>query len=360
MTEELLHLVIFNNPVKAYLIALAIFMSGIVVLRIFRNIVLHRLKKWAKKTAYTLDDLLVRLVEKKILPILYVGLFYAAVQYLTVNHTVYRIIEIAVLVILTIFVVRLVLTLVRYGFENYWFKKETDSSRRLGQKVLLTSVRVILWAVAGIILLDNLGVKVTALIAGLGISGIVIGFALQAILKDLFNYFVIFFDRPFEIGDFIVIGDYMGTVEHVGLKTTRVTSLGGEQMVFSNTDLTDSRIRNYKKMEKRRVVFSLGVTYDTDSQQLKEIPGIIAEIINGTENTRFDRTHFFSYGDFSLIFEIVYYVMSNDYTVYMNIQQEINFRIKEEFEKRGIEFAYPTQTLYLNPTSAGYKDMSGQ
>jgi small-conductance mechanosensitive channel len=360
MAEELLNRMIFNNPLRAYLIALAIFIGGIVVLRIFRNIVLHRLKKWAETTAHTLDDLLVSLIEKKVLPICYVGLFYLSVRSLTVNPTVYRIIEIAVLVVLTIFVVRLILTLVGYGFENYWFKKETESSRRLGQKVLFTSVRVILWTVAGIILLDNLGVKVSALIAGLGISGIVIGFALQAILKDLFNYFVIFFDRPFEIGDFIIVGDLMGTVEHVGLKTTRVTSLGGEQLVFSNTDLTDSRIRNYKKMQKRRVVFSLGVTYDTDSQQLKEIPEIITEIINDTENTRFDRALFFSYVDFILIFEIVYYVMSNNFNKYMSIQQEINFRIKEEFEKRGIEFAYPTQTLYLNKTPAGLKDMSGQ
>ncbi|UCE78521.1 MAG: mechanosensitive ion channel [Nitrospiraceae bacterium] len=350
MAEELLQRIIFNNPLRAYLIALTIFISGIIVLRIFRTIILRRLKNWAETTAHTLDDLLVSLIEKKVLPICYVGFFYLSVRSLTVNPTVYRIIEIAVLVVLTILVVRLVLTLIRYGFENYWFKRETDSSRRLGQKVLLTSVRVILWTVAIIILLDNLGVKISALIAGLGISGIVIGFALQAILKDLFNYFVIFFDRPFEIGDFIIVGDLMGTVEHVGLKTTRVTSLGGEQLVFSNTDLTDSRIRNYKKMQKRRVVFSLGVTYDTDSQQLKEIPEIITKIIDGIENTRFDRAHFFSYGDFSLIFEIVYYVMSNNYNKYMTIQQEINFRIKEEFDKRGIEFAYPTQTLYLNKT----------
>lgn len=352
MTEELLQRVIFNNPVKAYLIAVAIFISGLVVLRIFRNMILHRLKKWAQMTAHTLDDFLIRITEKKILPIGYLGLFYLSVRSLTISPTIYRIIEIAVLVVLSILVVRLTLTLIRYGFENYWFKREGDASRKLGEKVLLTSVRVILWSVAVIILLDNLGVKVTALIAGLGISGIVIGFALQAILKDLFNYFVIFFDRPFEIGDFIIVGDFMGTVEHVGLKTTRVTSLGGEQLVFSNTDLTDSRLRNYKKMEKRRVVFRLGVTYDTGNEKLKEIPEVIARIIKSIEHTVFDRAHFFSYGDFSLIFEIVYYVMSNEYSIYMNVQQEINLKIKEEFEKRKIEFAYPTQTLYVNTIPA--------
>jgi small-conductance mechanosensitive channel len=139
----------------------------------------------------------------------------------------------------------------------------------------------------------------------------------------------------------------MGSIEHIGIKTTRVKSLGGEQLVFSNTDLTNSRIRNYKKMEKRRVLFSLGVVYQTSTEQVKEIPGIIKQAIESIDDAVFDRAHFASYGDFSLNFETVYYVMSGDYNKYMDIQQEINFQIKEEFEKREIEFAYPTQTLFM-------------
>ena len=142
----------------------------------------------------------------------------------------------------------------------------------------------------------------------------------------------------------------MGTVEYIGIKTTRIRSLGGEQVIFSNTDLTDSLVRNYRLMEKRRVLFRIGVTYQTSLKQLKEIPKIIENIIKGTKDAAFDRAHFFSYGDFSLIFEVVYYVIGPDYNKYMDIQQEINFAIKEEFEKRGIEFAYPTQTLYLQKT----------
>jgi len=167
-------------------------------------------------------------------------------------------------------------------------------------------------------------------------------------LGDLFSYFSILFDRPFEIGDFIIIGDYLGTIEYIGVKTTRVRSLGGEQLIFSNTDLTNSRVRNYKRMEKRRVVFKLGVTYQTPLEKLKAIPGMIEDVIKSVSDTLFDRAHFFSYGDFSLIFEVVYYVIGADYNKYMNIQQEINFAVKKEFEKNKIEFAYPTQTLYLN------------
>jgi small-conductance mechanosensitive channel len=184
-------------------------------------------------------------------------------------------------------------------------------------------------------------------VAGLGIGGIAVALAAQAILGDLFSYFVIFFDRPFEIGDFIIIGDFMGSIEHIGIKTTRIRSLGGEQLVFSNTDLTNSRIRNYKRMEKRRVVFKLGIVYQTTTSQVKEVPGIIKTAIENVQDTVFDRAHFATYGDFSLDFEVVYYVLSGDYNKYMDIQQDINFEIKEEFEKRGIEFAYPTQTLFL-------------
>jgi len=136
-------------------------------------------------------------------------------------------------------------------------------------------------------------------------------------------------------------------VNQLGVKTTRIGSLGGEQIIVSNKDLTDSRVRNYKRMEKRRVLFRLGVTYQTSYEMLKEIPGIIRGIIEGIEDTVFDRAHFSSYGDFSLVFEVVYYVVGNDYNKYMNIQQEINLGIHEEFEKREIEFAYPTQTLFI-------------
>ena len=212
---------------------------------------------------------------------------------------------------------------------------------------ILKITKLIIWGIAIVFFLDNMGFKISAVIAGLGIGGVAIALAAQAVLGDLFSYFAIIFDRPFEAGDFIIIGEYLGTIEHIGIKTTRIRSLGGEQLVFSNTDLTNSRVRNYKRMQKRRVLFKLGVTYQTSSQQLESIPKIIEKIIKSVKNTVFDRAHFSSYGDFNLIFEIVYYVMSADYNKYMDIQQEINYAIKKEFESHAIEFAYPTQTLHV-------------
>lgn len=156
------------------------------------------------------------------------------------------------------------------------------------------------------------------------------------------------FDRPFEVGDFIIIEDLSGTVEYIGLKTTRIRSINGERVVIANKDLINSRIRNYKRMERRRVVFRIGVIYETSLEQLKEIPTIIKNIISQIPEATFDRANFFSYGDFSLVFEIVYFVNDRDYYKYMDIQQEINLRIKEEFERRQIKFAYPTKTVYFS------------
>ena len=185
----------------------------------------------------------------------------------------------------------------------------------------------------------------------LGIGGIAIALAAQAILGDLFSYFVIFFDRPFEVGDFILVGDKVGVVEYTGIKTTRIRALGGEQLVFSNTDLTNSRIHNFKQMERRRVVFKLGVIDQTKAEQLEEVTKIVREVIEQQPDASFDRGHFASYGDFSLNFEFVYYVTGGDYVKYMDTQQAINLEIYRAFEQRGIEFAYPTQTVFVSKTN---------
>lgn len=207
--------------------------------------------------------------------------------------------------------------------------------------------RVAIWTVALLIALQNLGIEITAFIATLGVGGIAVAFALQNILGDVFCSVAILLDKPFVVGDFIIVGDLMGTVEHIGIKTTRLRSLGGEQIVFSNADLIGSRIRNYKRMYERRVLFPFGIVYETSVDKIEEIPGIVRTIIEGLEQTRFDRAHFKEYGDFSLNFEVVYYVLDADYNRYMDIQQRINLELYREFERRDISFAYPTQELIV-------------
>jgi len=347
MFNEIAELSFLNNRVLDYLICVGIFLVSVIVIKIFELIILKKIKKWAKKSVTTLDDFVVSVFEKVVAPFLYFGALYLSVQILALGTVVTKIINIVGIAVLTIVIVRIASALIAYGFEIYSRKAKQGSASDNSLKGILKVIRFVLWSGAVIFFLDNLGFKISAVIAGLGIGGVAIALAAQAVLQDLFSYFSILFDRPFEIGDFIIVGDLLGTIEHIGIKTTRIRSLGGEQLVFSNSDLTNSRVRNYKRMQKRRVVFKLGVVYDTPLKSLKEIPQVIEEVIKSIKNTIFDRAHFSSYGDFNLVFEVVYYVLSSDYNKYMDIQQEINFLIKEEFEKRKIEFAFPTQTIHL-------------
>jgi len=348
MNMDILEQVFFGNRILDYLIAFLTLLLSLLFVKVFVRAIIKRLKKLAKKTTVLFDDFLVTILEKIGLPALYISCFYASAKVLKLPSGADTLINALEMVIITFFAARIVVMIASWGINIYLTKKKQDPTLVRSLDGMLWAIKFLIWALAIIILLDNLGYKVSTLIAGLGIGGIAVAIAAQALLKDFFSYFSIVFDHPFKIGDFIIIGDFMGTVEYIGIKTTRIRSLGGEQVVFSNTDLTDSRVRNYQLMEKRRVLFRLGVTYQASLSQLKEIPKIIEHIIKNTKDTAFDRAHFFSYGDFSLIFEVVYFVLSPDYNKYMDIQQEINFAIKEQFEKRGIDFAYPTQTLYLH------------
>ncbi|HEX5652875.1 MAG TPA: mechanosensitive ion channel family protein [Chitinophagaceae bacterium] len=214
-------------------------------------------------------------------------------------------------------------------------------------KGILLIIRIFLWVVGVVFLLDNLGYNITTLVAGLGIGGIAIALAAQAVLADLFSYLVIFFDKPFETGDFIMVGDKSGVVEYIGIKTTRLRTLGGEQLIMSNTDLTNSRVQNFKRMAKRRVLITIGVTYETCAEKLKNIPSLVQEIVAEQAQVVFDRAHFSGFGDFSLNFEIVYYVLTDDYLQYMDSQQEFCLKLYDRFEQEHIDFAYPTQKILL-------------
>lgn len=347
MIEELMKRVIFHNTVSDYLVSLSILIAGLIMARVLERIIIKRLKAWTARTSTTLDDFFLQVSESKLMPVFYFGVVYLSINTLTMAPSLTRAFDVVIAVLLTFFSARFLVAVINYMIETVWLGKGGELTRKYSIKGLLPVINVMVWGIAITFLLDNLGFKISTVIAGLGIGGVAVALAAQTVLGDMFSYFAILFDRPFKIGDFIIVGDYMGAIEHVGIKTTRIRSLGGEQVVFSNSDLINSRVRNYKKMNQRRVVFSLGVTYQTSLQDLQEIPGIITRIIKNIDLTTFDRAHFFSYGDFSLIFEVVYYVLSSDYNKYMDIQQKINFRIREEFDQRGVEFAYPTQTLYI-------------
>jgi len=226
-----------------------------------------------------------------------------------------------------------------------WLEGATNVPRSAHTLVFFVT-RFVIWIVICLLLLDNLGINVSALIAGLGVGGLAVALAVQNILGDLFCSLSIVLDRPFEVGDFIVVGDLKGEVERIGIKSTRIRSLSGEQIVISNSELTQGRIQNFKRMEQRRVAFKLGVTYQTPSEKLKQIPEMIKNAVDSIKDTRFDRAHFLEFGDSSLNFEVVFFVLKSDFNFYADIHHELNLKLYEKFETEGIEFAYPTRTIY--------------
>ncbi|MFT2007911.1 mechanosensitive ion channel family protein [Pontibacter sp. 13R65] len=337
----------FKNSVQDYLIALAILVIGMVLVRTFKNVFLIRVKRLTSKTKTQLDNFVVESLERFGVPALFISVAYVSLTSLVLPPKLLRALEVGLTIAITILAIRFISTTILLLLQSF-LKSQTHSDEKVKQLGgIMIIINIVIWFIGFIFLFDNMGYDVTTVVAGLGIGGIAVALAAQNILGDLFNYFVIFLDRPFEIGDFIIIDDKLGVVENIGIKTTRIKSLSGEQLVFSNSDLTNSRIHNYKRMQRRRIVFKINVTYQTPHEKLKMIPGLLKSIVLAQNPVEFDRAHFAAYGDSSLDFEVVYFVLSSDYNTYMDVQQAINLSIYEEFTKLGIDFAYPTRTLFV-------------
>jgi small-conductance mechanosensitive channel len=348
ITLEFFTMEFLGNTIEKWLLALVILTVTFLLLWLLRGIAARRLSKFAARTETQWDDVVAKQISQtKILFLLVVGIYVGSLV-LTLSPRFESIVSITLIIALLIqagiWGIVLILSLLE-TYRERALEKDPAAVTTINALGLLS--KIALWSLITLLVLDNLGVNITALVAGLGIGGIAVALAVQNILGDLFASLSIVLDKPFVVGDFLIINEYLGSVEYIGLKTTRLRSLSGEQLVFSNSDLLNSRVRNYGRMFERRVVFSLGVIYQTSREKLKRIPGIIKEAVEAQENTRFDRSHFMKYGDYSLNFETVYYVLSPDYNIYMDIQQAIYFAIHERFEQEGIEFAYPTQTVFV-------------
>ncbi len=342
---------ILGNTLAAYAMAIVVLVVGFLLINGFRALILSSLRRWAKKTQTTLDPRITKILSQSLVRLLYVGNVFLAIGNLNLHPILNQAVRALTVIATTIIGIQLISQLAEYAIRSYLLRKG-DIELEQSFSALMPILRAILWAIGAVFLLDNLGFDISAVVASLGIGGLAIAFAAQGILTDLFSYFSIVLDRPFALGDFIIVGDFIGTVEYIGIKTTRLKSLSGEEIVMANTDLTGSRIRNFKHMKRRRIVFSLGVLYETPKEKLEIIPALIQDIISAQEQVSFDRAHFASYGDFSLNYEIVYYVESSDYALYMDTQQKINLAIFEAFAQRNIEFAYPTNVTYVQGLNA--------
>ncbi|KQC06021.1 MAG: hypothetical protein APR62_08675 [Smithella sp. SDB] len=337
-----------GNTLQSWLCAFITLIITFTTLKIIQRILIRKLSKLAAATDNQIDDLIVSMLKKTKFVIILIASVYLASLTITIKPSIAELWQKFVILMLIFQSGLWTSSGISFTLGKIIQKRsQEDASSKTTISFLGFVSRFVLWIIILLLILDNLGVNITGLVAGLGIGGIAVALAVQNILGDLLASLSIVLDKPFVIGDFIVVDSLSGTIEHIGIKTTRIRSLSGEQLIFSNNDLLKSRIHNYKRMSERRVILNFGVIYQTSVVKLVAIKKIVRDIIEKQENARFDRVHFKEYGDSSLNFEVIYFVMSPDYSTYMDIQESINLEIFRQFGNEGVEFAYPTQTVYV-------------
>jgi len=348
--ENLKAIQVDQNSAYDYLVAFFILIALLAGLKIFQLLILSRLKNLAQKTKGDFDDILVQVFSELKPPIYFFIALYFSTKAIIIAPLVTQIINIFFVITIVYEIIQAAGKIVDYFAKKYLEKTAHSENKKYGTsmiRALKGIIKTSLWIIGILLIFSNLGVNITSFVASLGIGGLAIALALQNVLSDVFSSFSIYFDKPFREGDFIIVGSDMGTVQKIGIKSTRIKTLQGEELVISNRELTTARVQNFKKMESRRVVFTLGIVYGTKAEKLEQIPEIIKKIVDETENVNFDRCHFRDYGDFSLNYEVVFFISSPDYNVYMDLRQKINLAIYKVFEKEKIGFAYPTQTIHL-------------
>ncbi|MBD3319373.1 mechanosensitive ion channel [Candidatus Woesearchaeota archaeon] len=345
---QLLQTPIGGNTVQEYTIALIAFVISLFIFWVFKVLIINRLKKLFEHTKNDVDDLIIAVAGKFGWPLYSIFALWVSFFFIAVPPVATQAVTIAALIIGTYYLVLAANEFINYGIKKWGARDgEGDVVDDTSISILGLFLKAALWIIAILLVISNLGYNISTLIAGLGIGGLAIAFALQKIFEDIFASFSIYFDKPFQTGDYIVVGEDSGIVKHIGIKSTRLQTLQGEELIISNHELTNVRVHNYKRMEERRVVFNLGVTYETKNAKLKKVPSLVEKAIKSEKKATFDRCHFKSFGNFSLNFEVVYRVNSSDYADYMDMNHDINLKIKEFFEKEKIDMAYPTQTVIV-------------
>lgn len=329
------------------LIALGIAAAVFLVLLSLREIVVRRLAKRAEKSPNGFDDLVVSLGRRAQIVVIAVAALYAGSLYVTLTPRQEQILRAAAEIAVFLQVALWASVAIDFWLARQRRRMDHDPTSVALAGVLRFVAKLTLWTLLLLMALDNVGVNVTALITGLGVGGIAVALALQNVLGDLLASLSIVLDKPFVLGDAITVDTLTGTVESIGLKTTRLRAVSGEQLVFANSDLLKSRIRNWKRLAERRVVLAFGVPYDTPPDVIEHIPGMVRALVEAQELTRFERAHFKGFGASSLDFEAIYWILTPDYGLYMDRQQAVNLGLLRAFEREGIDFASGSQTVLL-------------
>jgi small-conductance mechanosensitive channel len=360
-TERIMAYRLFGNPMGEILTTLVVILIGLALVRLFQVFIIKRLRKIFEATATTWDDLLVNVLETNVVPSLYVIVIWLGLRDFSLRPSVRSLLQSLATVVITLMFIRIVLSVVNHSIRSYWQRHGAGhtAAREKNLNGIVTVAKIVVWTLGLILLLDNLGIKVSAFVAGLGITGIAVALAAQTILGDLFSFFVIFFDQPFEVGHNIKVDNFQGDVEHIGLKTTRLRSGDGEQIIISNKNLTDSRVLNFKRMHRRRIVFSLDFDPATPSAALRAMPDLIKGQYARFSDVTFERCHFRQFTDAGCRFEIAYVVETPDYARHVAIQHETNLGIREELEKAGIRLAVPARAIQFRKAGSRSRGTGG-
>lgn len=349
-----LDFVYYGNSIQKYLVALAIALATFTVVILVRWIAVRRLRRWAERTTTDLDDVAIDAVRRTRRWIVMLLSLYAGSLYLVVEQDLSDVTKTAAIALVALQVGLWSSGAIYFWYERYRLHREAQENvAGLGVVSMLALLaRVFVWAAVVMLVLDNLGIDMTTLFAGLGIGGLAIALAVKNVLSDLLSSFSIMLDKPFEVGDFIVVDDYSGTVEHIGIRSTQLRAFNGEQIVFGNDNLLSSRIRNYGRMEERRAVFRVRIHYGTDADRLERIPETVSELVSAREGIRLDRCHLRDLGESAVELEVSYWVESPEFALYMDHQQALNLAILRAFSRDSVDIGLPARTVHLEGAPA--------
>ncbi len=337
--SELWHTGFLGNELGEWAVALAIFLITFAISPLVRRaITAQRRREPPRPAGYVALDLLAAVVARTNRVFLWAVAVWLAARDLTFPDRIDRLLNTALVLLLWMQLALWAMAAVRYGIG---LRRQRIGAESLvaSMDAIVVAIGIVVWGLAGLLALENLGIHVGPLLAGLGIGGIAIALAVQTVLADLLASLAIALDKPFGVGDFLTVDDCQGTVEHIGVKSTRVRSLTGEQIILGNSDLLKARVRNFGRMMQRRALFQLDVHYDTPVAALAAVPGAVREIVEATPEVRFDRCHLLRCAPTALQYEVVFFVTTPDYAVFANAQQSINLRILERFRTLGVTFA---------------------
>jgi small-conductance mechanosensitive channel len=327
------------------LMAVFTFLGGVMLMLVFRHLAVKHVRHWNEQHTQHWSRPLIGLLEQIGWPITVLIPFFVATRMVDLPDIISSFLFGVVMIVVIVTATRVLLALVLHLLEAALRRSQSEVDETMLQ-VIRVVVRMVLWSIALLLVLQNLGYQVTALLGGLGIMGLAVGIALQNVLGDVFSFFSIYFDKPFKVGDFVVFGTDSGVVERIGIKSTRIRTLQGQELVVSNSALTSEKINNFRQMQERRVVFTLGVAYETPLSILEKLPVVLQSCVEIQDAARFDRAHLSAFTESNIAFEVVYHVTTREYDIYMDTQQAILLEVLKHFEKLKVKIAYPTRTIY--------------